>query len=130
MGLYKEVDYLFAGYVAKQERIYNDACDVGIIVDDFTAQLCIELAAIFAGRGEQEYLLDGIKKHRYIGYWQDGTIQFSSVVVYLPWEPDGDRFRCTKWMITYNNDPVRKKQFISFTPSTAMRKEAEIWEEN
>ena len=130
MGLYKEADHFFNEYYVKQEQIYDDACDVGIVIVDFTDQLCIDLAAIFAGSNKWEHFgLGSIKKHRHTGYYQNGIIQFSSVVVYLPWESDGDKYRCTKWMITYNNDVGRKKQFISFTPCGALRKENEIWEE-
>ena len=130
MGCYKEADHLFNDYYVKQEQIYNDACDSGIPVKSFADQLCIELAAIFADTGKWKGFIGGIKKHREVGYHRDGkTVQYSTVTVYLPWEQDGKYYRCTRWDITYNNDPARKKQYISFTPYAIMADETKIWED-
>ena len=128
IGMYKEADHFFNEWYVKQERIYNDACDAGIPVLGNWDPLCLDLKHIFADTGKWGGFMSGIKKHRFTGYYQDGSLQFSTVSVYLPWEPAGDKYRCTKWMITYNNDVSRKKQFISFTPCEALRKEHEIWE--
>ena len=131
MGMYKEADHFFNGWASKQERIYDDACDVGIPVSGFDDRLCVNLAGILSGRGGYEhYALDSIKKHRSKGNYSDNkTIMYSEVIVYLPWESDHGQFRCTRWIITYNNDPMKKKQFISFSPSSVFATEDKIWED-
>ena len=128
MGLYKEVDHFFNQHTVMQTRIYKDACDVGLKVSGVTDPLCQELREIFAGKGERSWFLEGIKKHREEGRYNDGTIMYSTVTVYLPWEYDGGSTRCTEWRVTYHNDPVRKVQFISFEPSTTHKKDMYIWE--
>jgi hypothetical protein len=129
MGLYKEVDYFFKECAKKQVRIYTDACDEGVYVNGVNDPLCIELGDIFANRNGWEYMMLGIRRHRSETRNRDGSLLYTQMVVFLPWEQLGeDDYRCTRWTITYNNDRVRRKQFISFSASQVLASRADISE--
>jgi hypothetical protein len=128
MGLFKEVDYFFKGYAEKQVRIYNDACDEGVHVNGVADPLCTTLGDIFADRNGWEGIMTGIRKHRIEQRYGNNDLMYVQTTVYLPWEQEGDKYRCTKWTITYNNDRTYRKQFISFSASQVLASEADIWE--
>jgi len=129
MGLYKEADHFLTECYKKQGRIYKDSCDIGIIVDGPDDPLCKKLADMFHGRDIWGDLLYGIKRHRSEQRRKDGTLYWSMVSIYLPWEMEGEMMRCTEWQVTYTNDRVRNKEFVSFEPRNVNADEKLVYEE-
>lgn len=127
MGLFKETDHYLSSLAKTQKRIYNDACDEGILVEGFHDELCIRLNEFF----KEEFYCGNLKQHRSIERRNNGSLLYSSVSIYLPWEQVSDNLiNCTKWTVTYHNDPARRKQFISIFPQSSTATETDIWEKS
>jgi hypothetical protein len=131
MGLFKEADYFFKEYAQRQNRIYDDACDEGILVTGLDDPLCIKLKEIFNDTGGWKGFMSGIKKHRTMQLDNNDLLLYATVVVYLPWETsegNDNELRCTKWTVTYNSDRRNKKLFVSFSARQACVAYNEVWE--
>ncbi len=131
MGLYKEIDHYFAEQEKHQHQIYDDACDIGIPVDGIDDQLCVEVQEMLSGKGGWEGFCTGLKQHRTESRHQNGSLHYVSISMYLWWEQiegTDDLHHCTKVTVTYTNDPIHRKKFITFMRQGTACTSADIWE--
>lgn len=123
MGLYKEIDYELLQLHKQQRQVYNDACDIGILVEGPDDPVWLKVKELLS----EPFYIGGIKKHR--DERKSSSSTEITVTIHLPWEQEGGKNRCTKWEISYFNDKVRKVRFISLNPSNTWATDDVVWEE-
>lgn len=120
MGLYKEIDAYLREKQQRQGNVFPRGVNVGvkgILIRGLTDPLCGELKDIFEGtKKDYRHYLGGLKQMRSKGLHTDGSLHYSIVTVYLPWEQEHGMVRCTRWDICYNND-ARGRIYITFKSS-------------
>jgi len=98
----------FENLIRKQEQIYNDACDYGILTKNLNMS-------------EIKEITDDLKK-TFVSYreeWFSGA----SIEFFIPYEIDNQLYSGVKLKITYANDKARKIKFMTFDLNHCYQKE-------
>lgn len=125
MGLYKEEHHALIELFDRQQRIYPDACDEGVIITGLDDPSCKRVTEIISSFAKSNFNI-----HRHEIDVPSITHQVS-VVINIPWEyADCPGFsECSEWSINWVHDRRRKLQFISLSVRNAQVMNNEIYNE-